>query len=335
MNCGGGIVAAYEAGAKITNMEFSSSLMLNGGFPRDSAMLLKQLTKYPMLLDSNGVDYYKQTGNRLLSGAPTKDSLLETDVLMEDYTGISEEAEAISKRMFAIGSPHMLAILKERGGLAAAPFEVRRWSASLFRGFSGVMFNERGESSLKGLYVAGDVGGGVANYGATQAFVWGMLCADYAAGEAMKTEMPAFDRQQEQQVRAAGERFLAPLGRKEGVNPVELEYTVRSIVDNYVGIKKTEPRLKRGLELFKVIREKFVPALMARNPHELLRAVEVQNALTIAELHTAASIIRTETRMAPYHYRVDYPEQDDANWRKNLVLKNVAGNMEHTLEVRE
>ena len=72
---------------------------------------------------------------------------------------------------------------------------------------------------------------------------------------------------------------------------------------------------------------------MAGNPHELMRCMEVQNAITISELHITASLLRTESRIPPRHYRIDYPEQDDANWKKNIVLQNVGGEMEHTFTV--
>ena len=52
--------------------------------------------------------------------------------------------------------------------------------------------------------------------------------------------------------------------------------------------------------------------LSAADPHELLRALEVQSIIDCAEMAARASLYRTESRWGLYHYRVDFPEQDNA-----------------------
>ena len=116
------------------------------------------------------------------------------------------------------------------------------------------------------------------------------------------------------------------------MHPLELEDLVRKIMGYHVGINKVEPRLKRAVELMNVLKKQFVPKLSARNPHELMRAVEVQDIIDLSELHAHTALLRTETRMPPYHYRVDFPNQDDLHWGKNLVVQHVAGELKHTLE---
>jgi succinate dehydrogenase/fumarate reductase flavoprotein subunit len=53
---------------------------------------------------------------------------------------------------------------------------------------------------------------------------------------------------------------------------------------------------------------------VARDPHELMRALEMQSILDCADLAAAASLYRTESRWGLYHLRVDYPETDNENW---------------------
>ena len=49
--------------------------------------------------------------------------------------------------------------------------------------------------------------------------------------------------------------------------------------------------------------------------------------MDMAEMHVRSALFRTESRVLPaaIHYRVDYPEADDENWRKHTVLKREKG----------
>ena len=38
-----------------------------------------------------------------------------------------------------------------------------------------------------------------------------------------------------------------------------------------------------------------------------------------------AALYRTESRNMPYHYRLDHPETDDANWCGLVVVRNDGG----------
>ena len=56
-----------------------------------------------------------------------------------------------------------------------------------------------------------------------------------------------------------------------------------------------------------------MPMLRAADMHELRLAHETANMIVSAEMKLKASIMRTESRCS--HYRLDYPEMDDKNWR--------------------
>jgi len=344
-NSGVHATSAYRAGAELTNMEYIYIHVTPGGVP-----WLGPTTFRAKMINSKGEDLTLKYPPRLSAdkkavegGYPPTDTAfspdpataeIDRDVVMFDMPNLPEDPEPIVYRVSANGDPMVLSLMRYMGSLKRIPLEAHPWFSGIWRSFSGVLHDERGESSLKGLFIAGDSAGGIPGYGATGAFVWGWRCGDYAGEDAEKGAKPVFDAQQIKQVQAEKERALAPLKRKEGmnpmehVNPLELEDMARKIMGHYVGVKKVEPRLKRALELLKVLREEFVPALIAKNPHELMRALEVQEIIDVAELHTTASLIRKESRVPPYHYRMDYPERDEVNWRKNIILKNVAGVME-------
>ncbi len=83
------------------------------------------------------------------------------------------------------------------------------------------------------------------------------------------------------------------------------------------------PKVTRKYEIaqsrFAEIR-KDLTHLVARDPHELMRALEVHSILDCADMAAAASLYRKESRWGLYHYRLDYPVQDDANWFCHVQL---------------
>jgi len=46
---------------------------------------------------------------------------------------------------------------------------------------------------------------------------------------------------------------------------------------------------------------------------------ELQNMLTLGRLMAHAAFLRTETRGV--HYRSDWPERDDARWKKHILIQ--------------
>ena len=49
-----------------------------------------------------------------------------------------------------------------------------------------------------------------------------------------------------------------------------------------------------------------------------IEAFEFQNMLDVAKLIADAAIVRTESRGA--HYREDFPERDDTQWKQHIVV---------------
>ena len=69
-----------------------------------------------------------------------------------------------------------------------------------------------------------------------------------------------------------------------------------------------------------------MPMLRAADMHELRLAHETANMIVSAEMKLKASIMRTESRCS--HYRLDYPDMDDQNWRAWInIYKGSDGNM--------
>jgi succinate dehydrogenase/fumarate reductase flavoprotein subunit len=187
----------------------------------------------------------------------------------------------------------------------------------------GADFNYNGGTSMEGLYVAGDE---VWQDSLSGAFVFGRRAGEAAAKYALQNNLSPIDVAQ---VREIEETILAPIKRKEGVSPQELEEKVRSIMTYAAGLTKTEGMLKRGLELVNELRRRILPRLYAKNPHELMRAAEVRNIMDVAEMHMAAALYRTETVPYGRHFlhRLDHPCQHPTWYRQRVVIRKEKGEM--------
>ncbi|NWA02456.1 fumarate reductase/succinate dehydrogenase flavoprotein subunit [Pseudomonas gingeri] len=181
---------------------------------------------------------------------------------------------------------------------------------------SGVWVNERAETSVKGLYSAGDMAAVPHNYmlGAfTYGWFAGFNAADYVAGR----DFTALDAEQIAREKA---RVYAPLQREHGLPPAQVEYKLRRFVNDYLQPPKVTKKMEIGLERFAAI-EADLDQMKAGNPHELMRALEVSVIRDCAEMAARASLFRKESRWGLYHHRVDYPLRNDAEWFCHCHLK--------------
>jgi succinate dehydrogenase/fumarate reductase flavoprotein subunit len=180
---------------------------------------------------------------------------------------------------------------------------------------SGVWIDENGRTTVPGLYAIGDLACMPHGY-MLGAFVYGKIAGQHAAEHCPSWALPDLDLDQ---VAAERERILAPVRRDDGIPPTQMEYKLRRMVNDYLQPPKVTTRMQIGLERFAEIREDM-RHLCARDPHELLRAMEVHSILDCAEMAGRASLYRTESRWGLYHARVDYPDQDDDRWLCHVQL---------------
>ncbi len=195
-----------------------------------------------------------------------------------------------------------------------------------FQDVQGIVVDEDFKTSLNGLYAIGDCVTGV--QGSRGATVSGFLVGDNIHTYVSQAGEPKVD---EGQVESQKEIALAPLNVKDGTEPMELECCIRYICDRYVGMFKSEGKLREGQRRLGSMRRVFLPKLMAKNPHYLMRALEVRNILDLADLHIQAAMERKETR--GNHIRLDYPEKDPS--RDNMITYQRMENGKAVLEIRE
>lgn len=188
---------------------------------------------------------------------------------------------------------------------------------------SGVWVNEKAETSVKGLYSAGDMAAVPHNY-MLGAFTYGWFAGYNAADYVAERDFAPVDTTQVEREKA---RVYAPLLREQGLPPNQVEYKLRRFVNDYLQPPKVTKKMEIGLQRFAAIAAD-IEQIKAHNAHELMRAMEVSMIRDCAEMAARASLFRKESRWGLYHYRVDYPERNDAEWFCHCHLKkDENGNM--------
>ncbi|MCA2244153.1 fumarate reductase/succinate dehydrogenase flavoprotein subunit [Mycobacterium sp. WUMAC-067] len=186
---------------------------------------------------------------------------------------------------------------------------------------SGVWVDEQARTTVPGLYAAGDMACVPHNY-MIGAFVFGDLAGTHAA--ATLADVAAPQRLPEDQVREAHELIYRPLRHPDGPPQPQVEYKLRRFVNDYVAPPKTAAKLSLAIRTFDRMSDE-IAEMGARNPHELMRAVEVSFIRDCAEMAARSSHTRTESRWGLYHDRADLPGRDDNQWGYHLNLRKSPG----------
>lgn len=179
----------------------------------------------------------------------------------------------------------------------------------------GVFYNDRAETSLKGLYAAGDE---FCLSGISCAAIFGWIAGENAASYSKDVQIP------DKRLEAIDERtglLDALRGREVGPDWKEVNITLQQIMQDYAGAIRSETLLTAGLSHLQRLKEKARATMLARNQHELARCLEVLDLLDLGELVFIAANDRKETRGK--HVRADYPFANPLMEEKLHVVRRV------------
>ncbi|MEJ2667450.1 MAG: hypothetical protein P8Z81_10185, partial [Deinococcales bacterium] len=197
--------------------------------------------------------------------------------------------------------------------VSISELSIRR-SGLYFRG-SGIAVDLNGESSVRGLFSAGDsatVSGGIAG-AATLGHIAGESIVQYVRENHKPPDIST----------AAAERLAAdaaaPLQRPDGPGWRPFEDRIRDTVTDYAGVRRTAAGLGYALEQLRAL-ERREGGLGAQRHHDLMRVHEARNIRLNAEMLAEAALERQETRTGSAHRRIDFPRTDDEHWRSFVLV---------------
>lgn len=184
-------------------------------------------------------------------------------------------------------------------------------------GLPGGLVNDwKLRTNLEGLYAAGDqlFASDCVGHAAATGYYAGRHAADYA-------QMASESKIDGQQVESERRRIYAPIQREQGITWKELNAAISDIMQQYCGEIKSGKLLELGLQQLCKIQNNQVVNLYAKNPHELMRALEVQNILTNAEIIIHACRARKASSKPLHFVRSDFPEMDPPEWHKLITVR--------------
>lgn len=193
-------------------------------------------------------------------------------------------------------------------------------------------------SRLPGLFACGECAAGInganrlGGNSLSDLLVFGKRAGEFAAKFAKENQLGAIDNAA---VDEAARMALEPFERaanKEGESPYQVQYDLQEMMQELVGIVRTEEEMQRALAGLEKLWQRAgkVAALANRefNPgwHT---ALDLKNLLTVSEAVTRAALERKESRGA--QFREDYPEKNEQFSKVNTIARK---SEDGTMEVR-
>lgn len=193
---------------------------------------------------------------------------------------------------------------------------------------SGYWVDTNRQTTIKGLYAAGDVAGG-----APQKYVTGALVeGEIAALDIVKTLKEDNDKEYTEKEELFAEKikeYNHILKQKDGLFTIEqMEEAMQKVMDAYAGgISSHYQFNENSLKLAKEKIEKLIvlcDQLSAQDYHELMFYYELRERLTVCLTLIEHLNARKETRWHSFAENLDHPKKSD-DWKKYVNTKKVDG----------
>ena len=110
--------------------------------------------------------------------------------------------------------------------------------------------------------------------------------------------------------------------KESGESPSEIREVMGTTMDSLVGVYRREEDLKAALSMIRELKVRFKDVYGGhsdkRYNFSLIRILELENMLDLAEVISMGALMRRESRGA--HWRLDYPVRDDENFLKHSLF---------------
>ncbi len=234
--------------------------------------------------------------------------------------GIFMDATQVPVEIIQKAIPHVYKTCLHRGiDITETPLEVAPGSHTWL---GGLRIDTDGKTPVDGLWAAGETAGGIhggnriGGSALSASLVYGRragrAAAKFLSGDQSPVDIPA----------DAADWLADLMARESGPLQSDVRLNCRKLAHEKLGPLRTEEGCNEALAEYARIEAEDMPAMRLADEakgsakvlgQELESALSVRNLSLLGRLLATAAVNRTESRGA--HYRLDYPDTDDVNWR--------------------
>ena len=324
---GDGFAIAYRAGANLVDMEqiqfhptgmvapeskkgvlVTEAVRAEGGklLNTEGERFMARYSPEKMELSTRDV-VARSIYQEIIEGRGTENGGVYLDISHLDDDYIDEKLETMVLQFENVG------VDIKHGPIEVAP------TAHHFMG--GLKINTDASTSLKNLFGAGEVCGGVhgANRLGGNALADTQVFGKRAGVSASEAAKQAELKTNEEQVKTETSR-IEGLIKKGSIKPQEFKNNIKKLMWEKVAIVRDEKTLNEALGELQQMQKDLVNLDVSDKKQyntDLVTALEVINMVEICILTVKSAILRRESRGA--HFRSDFPETKD-EWKKSIVM---------------
>ncbi len=336
-NTGAGYAMGINAGAEMTTFEMRFIALRCKDTIAPTGTIAQGVPAKQ--LNSNGEVYenkYGLTTSQRLYGTVTENREGRGPCYL-GTKGISrEQEEDLYKAYLNMAPSQTLKWLEAAGGPSEENVEIEGTEPYIVGGHtaSGYWVDNNRETTIHGLFAAGDVAGGCPQKYVTGALAEGEIAAQ-AIAERLEGSGKGFvvnevaDSELSENAFAKKSEYERFFNNKQGLVDIEqTEEAMQKIMDQYAGGISTdyqynEARLEIADEKIKFL-EQSIDNLAAQDADDLLRIYEIRERLTVCRSVIAHLKARKETRWHSFAENMDYPAKSD-DWLKYVNSRKENG----------
>ena len=336
-NTGAGYAMGINAGAEMTTFEMRFIALRCKDTIAPTGTIAQGVPAKQ--LNSNGEVYenkYGLTTSQRLYGTVTENREGRGPCYLGTKGISKEQEEDLYKAYLNMAPSQTLKRLEAAGGPSEENVEIEGTEPYIVGGHtaSGYWVDNNRETTIHGLFAAGDVAGGCPQKYVTGALAEGEIAAQ-AIAERLEGSGKGFvvnevaDSELSENAFAKKSEYERFLNNKQGLVDIEqTEEAMQKIMDQYAGGISTdyqynEARLELADEKIKFL-EQSIDNLAAQDADDLLRIYEIRERLTVCRSVIAHLKARKETRWHSFAENMDYPAKSD-DWLKYVNSRKENG----------